>query len=160
MLASFHSYGPEPTTQALVISWCSLLNRLSPPCFHTSARIPYLPSALPSFRPAIALGISSMVGIPSLSPETFSSFWKCSSILPQLSCCKRMSPFHLLTSGEQVPSSWVPTLPSVHSRSPSCCFCQQLSAAQLPSFPTSLTSVHGCVFVFVCRRLCMLQWWI
>ena len=35
-----------------------------------------------------------------------------------------------------------------------------LSAAPLPSFPTSLTSVHGCVFVAVCRRLDMLQWWI
>ena len=32
--------GTEPISQALVISWCSLLNRLSPPCFHTSAGIP------------------------------------------------------------------------------------------------------------------------
>ena len=47
------------TSQTLVISWCSLLNRLSPPCFHTSAGIPYPPGALPSSRPAIALAISS-----------------------------------------------------------------------------------------------------
>ena len=51
-------------------------------------------------------------------------------------------------------------LPSVYCRRPSCRFCQQLSAASLPSFPTSLTSVHGCVFVAICRHLCMLQWWI
>ena len=53
----------EPTSQALVISWCSLLNRLSPPCFHTSVGIPSPPGALSSFRPAIALVISAMVGI-------------------------------------------------------------------------------------------------
>ena len=51
------------TFQALVISWCSLQNRLSPPCFHTSAGIPSPPGALPSFRQAIALAISSMVGV-------------------------------------------------------------------------------------------------
>ena len=67
---------------------------------------------------------------------------------------------YLLISGEQVPSSWVPTLPSVHCRSPSCRLCQQLSAAPLLSFPTSLTSVHGCDFMAVCRQFCMLQWWI
>ena len=85
----------EPTSHALAISWCSLLNRLSPPCFHTSAGIPSPPGALPSFRQAIALAISSMVGISSrlvlvmrcgmlsraawfMSPWTLSSFWKCS----------------------------------------------------------------------------------
>ena len=62
MLASFYACGTEPISQALVISWCSLLNRLSPPCFHTSAGIPPPPGALPSFRPAIALAISSIVG--------------------------------------------------------------------------------------------------
>ena len=82
------------------------------------------------------------------------------SILPQLACCQRRSPFHLLILIEQVPSFWVPTLPSVHCRSPSCCYCQQLSAAPLPSFPISLTSVHGCFFVAVCRHPYMLQWWI
>ena len=65
MLASFHACGTEPISQALVISWCSLLNRLSPPCFHTSAGIPSPPGALPSFRLAIALAISSIVGISS-----------------------------------------------------------------------------------------------
>ena len=49
-------------------------------------------------------------------------------------CYQRRSPFHLLISGEHVPSSWVPTLPSVHCRSPSCRFCQQLCAAPVPSF--------------------------
>ena len=80
------------------------------------------------------------------------------SILPQLSCYQRMYPLHMLLLGEQVPSSWVPTLPSVHCRSPSSRFCQQLSAAPLRPFPTSLTSVHGCVFVTACRHLCVLQW--
>ena len=95
MLASFHACGTERISQALVISWCSLLNRLSPPCFHTSAGIPSPPGALPSFRPVIALAISSIVGISSrfvlvmrcgmlsrasrsMSPGTLSSFWKCS----------------------------------------------------------------------------------
>ena len=95
MLASFHACGTEPTSQALVISWCSLLNRLSPPCFHTSAGIPSPPGALPSFRSANALAMSAMVGISSrfvlvmrwgmlsraswsMSPGTLSSFWKCS----------------------------------------------------------------------------------
>ena len=137
MPASFHACGTEPTYQALVISWCRLLNRSSPPCFHASAGIPSHPDALPSFRPAIALAISSMVGISSrhvsvmrcgilsralwyMSPGTLSNSWKCShSILLQVSCCQRRYPFHLLISGEQVPSSWVPILPSVHCRSPS-----------------------------------------
>ena len=65
VLASFHVCGTEPTSQALMINWCSLLSKLSPPCFHTSAWIPSPPGALPSFRPAIALAISAMVGISS-----------------------------------------------------------------------------------------------
>ena len=119
---------------------------------------------MPSFRPAIALAISAIIAISlrlvlvmrcgmlsraswSISPGTLSSFWKCSlHLATSLSCYQRRSPLHLLISGEQVPSSWVPTLPSVHCRSLSCRFCQQVSAAPLPSFPTSLTSVHGCVF--------------
>ena len=68
-------------------------------------------------------------------------------------CYQRKSSFHLSISGEQVPFSCVPTLPSVHCRSHSCCFRQQLSAAPLPSFPTSLT-VYGCVFVAGCRHSC------
>ena len=64
-----------------------------------------------------------------------------------------------------------PTLPSVHCRSPSCRFCQQLSAAPLPSFPTSPTSVHGYIFVAVCKAslyiavvdlvllVCNTLWW-
>ena len=48
-----------PPSRALVISWCSLLNRLSPPCFHTSAGFPSPPGALPSFTPAITLANSS-----------------------------------------------------------------------------------------------------
>ena len=40
MLASFPAYGIEPISQILVISWCSLLNRLSPPCFHTTKGMP------------------------------------------------------------------------------------------------------------------------
>ena len=132
MLSSFYACGTEPTSQALVISWCSLLNRLSPPCFHTSAGIPP-----PTRCFVVAHG-------------------SVHSILLQLSCYHRRSPFHLLISGEQVPFSWVPTLPSVHCRSHSCRFCQQLSAAPLPSFPTSLYSVHGCIFLAVCRHLCML----
>ena len=96
MLASFHACGTEPSSQALVINWCSLLDRLSPPCFHTSAGIPSPPGALPSFRPAIALAISSMFGISSrhvlvmrcwmltrascsMLPGTLSSFWLVSS---------------------------------------------------------------------------------
>ena len=95
MLASFRGCGREPTSQALVITWCSQLNRLSPPCCHTSAGIPSPPGALPSFRSAIALAISVMDGISSrlvlvmrcgmlsrasgsMSPGTLSIFWKCS----------------------------------------------------------------------------------
>ena len=65
MLASFQACGTYPTSQTLVISWCSLLNRLSPLCFHTSAGIPSPPGALPSFRPAIALANSAKVGMSS-----------------------------------------------------------------------------------------------
>ena len=46
MLASFHASGTEHNSQALVISWCSLLNKLSPPCFHTSAGIPSPPGVI------------------------------------------------------------------------------------------------------------------
>ena len=53
MLASFHACGTEPISQALVISWCSLLNRLSPPCFHTSAGIP---SCFPPTAPVTVNG--------------------------------------------------------------------------------------------------------
>ena len=94
MPASFHGCGKKPTYQAMVIIWCSLLNILSPPWFHTSARIPSPPGALPSFKPAIALATSYVVGISSrlilvmrcgmlstaswyMSPGTLSSFWKC-----------------------------------------------------------------------------------
>jgi len=65
MLATFHACCTNPTSQALVISWCNLLNRLSPPCFHTSAGIPSPPGALPSLRLSIVLTISSTVGISS-----------------------------------------------------------------------------------------------
>ena len=78
--------------------------------------------------------------------------------------CQKRSPLHLSISGEQVPSFWVPTLPSVLCRSRSCCFCQQLSPTALSSFPTSLTSV----FVAVCMYsvvvdlvllVCKPLWW-
>ena len=59
----------------------------------------------------------------------------------------------MLISCEQVSSSWVPTLSSVHCRTPLCCFCQQLSAAPLSSFHTRLTSLQGSVFVAVSRHL-------
>ena len=109
MVASFHACGTEPISQALLISWCSLLNRLSPPYFHISAGIPFPPGALPSFRPAIALAILSMVGISSrhvlvmrclmlsrssgsISPGTLSSFWKCSLYLaPTLLLAEKVS---------------------------------------------------------------------
>ena len=55
MLASFHACGTEPTSQALVISWCSLLNRLSPPCFHTSAGIFHLSQVLVSVSSSLQL---------------------------------------------------------------------------------------------------------
>ena len=112
MLASFHAYGTELTSQALLISWCSLLNRLSPPCFHTSAGIPTPPGALPSFRQVIALAISAMVGISSrlvlvmrcvmlsraswsMSPGTLSSFWKWSLHLATILDFRWTGPFFL-----------------------------------------------------------------
>ena len=124
MLPSFHARGKEPTSQALVISSWGLLNRLSPPGFYNSAGISSPPGALPSFRPAIALTISSMVGISSrhvlaircgmLSRASCLcrqgrgvAFGSVHSILSQLSCCQRRPPFHMLISGEHVPSSWI-----------------------------------------------------
>ena len=169
MLAFFHTCGTEPTSQALVISWSSLLNRVSRPCFHISAGIPSSPGALPSFWQVIALiWISSRLVLvmhcgmlPSTSwsktPGTLSSFWKCSLHLSTtLLLSEKVSIlyFDFMWTGL---FSWVPTLPSVHCRSPSCCFCQQLCAAPLPSFPASLYSAHWCVFVAVYRLLFMLQ---
>ena len=77
MLASFHACGTEPTSQTVVISWCSLLNRSSPPWFRTSSGIPPPPGVLPSFRLAIAPPISSIVGI--------------SSRLVLVLCCSKLS---------------------------------------------------------------------
>ena len=139
----------------MVISWSSLLNRLSPPCFHTSAGIPSPLGALPSFRLTIALAISSMVNTSSrhmlvLHCWMLSSAW----------CSMSLGTFYQLISSEQVPFSQVTTLPSVYCRSPLCLFYLRLCAAPLPSFPTSLTSGHGSVFVGVCRHICTLQWWI
>ena len=140
MMAFFHACGTKPASQALVISWCSQPNRLSPPCFHTSAGIPSPPGTSPYFRLTIALAISSMVGNLSrhvllmrcgmLSRASLSMLsGTLSRFLPQFSCCQIMHAFHLLISGENIPFSWVPTLPSVRCRSPSCCFRQQFCSS-------------------------------
>ena len=68
MLASCHACGTVHTSHTLMITWCSLLNILSPPCFLTSAGIPSPPGALQSFRPAIALAISGCRHLCGSSP--------------------------------------------------------------------------------------------
>ena len=144
------------------LSWCSLLNILSPPCFHTSAGIIYPPGALPYFRPAIVLAISSMVGISSRHilvmrcGMLFRASW---SMYPGTLCSFKKCSFHLATTlllsdKVYIPSvdfRWtgpfilVVTLPSVHCRSPSCRFCQQLSAAHCFPFPPAWLQCTGSI---------------
>ena len=164
-------HNPPPRHWWLVgaVCWADCL-------LHTSAGIPYPPGALPFFRPAIALDISSMVGKSSrlvlvtrcgmmsraswsMSPGMLSSLWKCSLHLAHNSLAVREG----LHSICWLRVNWLLLLWSPHFSpvyNPSFCFCRQLSAVSLPSFLTCPTSVHGCIIVTVCRHHCMPQWWI
>ena len=65
MLASFQACGTWPSSHIFMIHRCSLLEKLTPPYFHTSAGIPSPPGDFPSFSPLITLAISSIVGFSS-----------------------------------------------------------------------------------------------
>ena len=106
IMASFQTCDSWPSSHILLIHRCSLLDKMAPPYFHTSAGIPSPPGALLSFTPLIALTISSIVDFPSravwtlcccmfssasgsMSAGTLSNFWKYSL---NLAICEGLHP--------------------------------------------------------------------
>ena len=169
MLASFQACGTWSSSHALLIHRCSLLDKLAPPYFHTSAGIPSPPGAFPSLSPLIALTISSIVGFSSRAVLTLrlcfpaprvlcpQEHWVISesihSILPSHFCYLWRFLTYQMISDVQVVSSVDPTLPLIHCKNP-CRSCERLSVAQRPLFPTIQTFELVYISVVFCMHLC------
>ena len=145
MLASCHTCGYMTSSHILMIHRCSLLDKLAPPYFHTSAGIPSPPGAFPSFSLLIALTISSIVGYSARAVLTLRFY-----MFSHLAITLLILDVHIVSSVDS-------TLPLIHCKNPSCRSCQRVFVAPQPSFPTIQTFELVYISVVFCRHLCKLR---